>query len=477
MLRLQKLFLTVIIGSGVFLSLAVAAQSPDSLLQLNAEQVLEIVRKFHPVARQTTLNIEQSRADLLIAKGAFDPVIGAYVAKKTFNGTNYYHQTSPQLSIPTWFGIEVNTGLENLTGNRLDPTMTAGKSSYIGVTIPLAKDLMMDKRRAFLKQARIFNSMALTEQRAVINDLLMDAMDTYWQWVRSYQTFKIVEANVAVNRQRFQFVRSAYLNGERPAIDTVEAMTQLQSFQYQQNEKWLAFQNSGLELSAFLWTKNTEPYMLPYTVVPQDGWENEININAFNTDLNGLLTLASQNHPEIQLYHSKLEVLDIEKRLKFQLLLPKADFTYNYLSKGYGIVNSESVAPFFDNNYRYGFKFGLPLRLSEGRGEYRKAKLKIETTNLDLDQKRVTIQLKVRSYYNELTNLKSQIALQSSNYLNYQQLVRAEGILFQNGESSLFLVNTRENKALEAQEKLVELKTKYYKTLYALQWSAGILAL
>lgn len=476
MLHLQKLLSSFLITLGVFLAQAVAAQPQDSLLRLNAEQVLEIVRKFHPVARQTTLNIEQSDANILIARGAFDPVAGAYVAGKTFNGTKYYQQTSPQLTIPTWFGIEINTGLENLSGNRLDPTMTAGKSSYVGITVPLGKDLLMDKRRASLKQARIFNSMAFTEQRLVINDLLMDAMDAYWQWVRSYQIFKIIEANVAVNQQRFRFVRSAFLNGERPAIDTVEALTQLQSFQYQQNEKWLAFQNAGLDLSAFLWTKDLEPYVLPVSVIPQDGWENETNINAFNAELNGLLDLASRTHPEILLYQSKLQVLDIDKRLKFQLLLPKADFTYNHLSKGYGIVNSESLTPFFDNNYRYGFKFGLPLRLSEGRGEYRKAKLKIEAANLDLDQKRLAVQLKVKSYYNEVVNLQSQIALQSSNYLNYQRLVRAEGILFQNGESSLFLVNTRENKALEAQEKLVELKTKYYKTLYSLQWSAGLLA-
>jgi hypothetical protein len=39
----------------------------------------------------------------------------------------------------------------------------------------------------------------------------------------------------------------------------------------------------------------------------------------------------------------------------------------------------------------------------------------------------------------------------------------------------MFLINARETKALEAQEKLIELKTKYYKTIYALQWTAGLL--
>ncbi|WP_221393492.1 hypothetical protein [Dyadobacter sp. NIV53] len=61
------------------------------------------------------------------------------------------------------------------------------------------------------------------------------------------------------------------------------------------------------------------------------------------------------------------------------------------------------------------------------------------------------------------------------NYDNYQKLVQAEQIRFANGESSLFLINSRENKALEAREKLIELKTKYFQTAYSLQWSAGLL--
>jgi outer membrane protein TolC len=51
--------------------------------------------------------------------------------------------------------------------------------------------------------------------------------------------------------------------------------------------------------------------------------------------------------------------------------------------------------------------------------------------------------------------------------------VEAEEKRFENGESSLFLINSRENKALESQEKLIELKTKYYKSIFALQWISG----
>ena len=117
----------------------------------------------------------------------------------------------------------------------------------------------------------------------------------------------------------------------------------------------------------------------------------------------------------------------------------------------------------------------IPLRFSKGRGEYKIARLKIEETQLFQTQKQLAIQIKVKSTYNEFVNYRNQIALQSSNYSNYQLLVNAEQSRFFNGESSLFMVNSRENKALEALEKLIELKTNYYKSIYKLQWSAGLL--
>lgn len=467
---LKKQFLIYLTSFIVF-----SSQAQDAFKTLNAEQVLALVKEFHPIVRQTSIEIEKSKADITVARGAFDPILSNYIARKTLSGTNYYNDFLPEIKIPTWYGIELSGGLENLSGNRLDPSSTSGKTSYLGLTIPLAKNLVIDKRRAFLQQAKIFNTMAEVEKRAIINDLLMSAVESYWNWVKSYQTFVVVRNNVEINQKRVDFVKKSLVNGERAAIDTVEAVAQLQSFQYQQNQHWVEFQNAGLQLSAYLWKNNNEPYFLPETVIPQDGWESETNILNFNLILPDLLTLAENNHPSLQLYDFKLDVLGIDKKLKFQELLPKIDFRYNQLNKGFNFLETASAGPLFQNNFQYGLKMEVPLRFSQGRGEYKKAKLKIEETTLDQNQKKLQIALKVKSYYNEFLNLKAQIALQSNNYNNYQALVRAEETKLFNGESSLFLVNSRENKALDALEKLVELKTKYYKTIYSLQWSAGLL--
>jgi outer membrane protein TolC len=457
------------------LSASIKSFAQEPLQTLNAEQVLQLVRTFHPITRQIAIEVEKAQADILFAKGAFDPILSNYIAQKTFDGTNYYTISNPEIRIPTWYGIEVFGGLENLSGNRFAVSETVGKTSYFGLNIPLAKNLLLDKRRAYLQQAKIFNQMALADQRVAVNNLLMSAMEAYWAWVKAYQTYKIVSENVIVNEKRVEFVKNSYANGERAAIDTVEAVAQLQSFQNQQNSYWLAFQNAGLELSVYLWQNNNVPYQLPESVVPQNGWENETNISLFNLELDALQNIARSNHPYLQVYNYKLGALEIDKKLKFQELLPKIDFQYNQLGKGYRFLETATQLPLFENNFQYGIKMEMPLRFSQGRSNYKQAKLKIEETTLDQNQKLQQIQNKLKSYFNEFETLKKQIEIQTNNYKNYQKLVVAEETKLFNGESTLFLVNSRENKALEALEKLIDLKTKYYKTIYSLQWSAGLL--
>jgi outer membrane protein TolC len=175
------------------------------------------------------------------------------------------------------------------------------------------------------------------------------------------------------------------------------------------------------------------------------------------------------------MYNQKMGILGIDKKLKFQEMLPKLDFKYNHLSKGYNAFASNGFM--FQNNYQYGLKFEMPLLFTAGRAEYRKAKLKIQETQLQQNEKALAINIKIKNYYNDFVTLGNQVILQRNMLANFRRLLNAEETLFMNGESSLFLINSRENKVLETERKLVELKTKYYKTIYTMQWSAGLLGL
>jgi outer membrane protein TolC len=440
---------------------------------LSSNQVIQLVKQFHPIVQQTTIDIDKAAAAVTVAKGNFDPLLNGNFGEKIFSNTNYYNNTIAAVTIPTWYGVDVNVGVESLLGQRLDPSNTGGQTSIVGVKVPLAKNLLMDKRRATLQQAKIFNTMSVVEQKIIINDILMEAMESYWNWVKNYETYVVLQNIVSVNEKRLELVKKAFKQGERPAIDTIEALTQLQSFQYLKNEKWVAFQNAGIELSLYLWTNKNENFILPESIKPINNWEKE-SAN-FNVPINDLLQNIETSNPSLQLYPYKLNALEIERKLKYQDLLPKIDFKFNRLGKDFNLLKTVSNPPLFQNNLQYGINIDIPLLFRNGKGNYKIAKLKIEETKLAQQQKTTTVIAKVKSYYNEFINLKNQQLLQENTYNNYLKLVKAEELRFFNGESSLFLINSRENKALESLEKLIEIKTKLNKTVYTIQWSAGLL--
>ena len=447
------------------------SKANDSAQTLSLKSFLQIVKQFHPVAKQANLQVDKATADLTIARGNFDPIFAGGGSNKTFDGINYYQTNTTQLNIPIWYGIELNAGIEYLAGSRTNPTETNGKTSFAGISIPLAKNLLMDKRRAALQQAKVMIGASEQEKKILLNELMMDAADAYWRWVQAYLIYNTYNNVISLNKKRVNLVSTAYLLGERPAIDTTEAIAQLQNFEYLQNNAFLAWQNATLLLNTFLWKQNNEAYELSAAVLPAEKTENLYDGIIF-PEMEKIITDAKTAHPELSIYTFKINALNIERKLKFQDLLPKADLKYNQLGKGYNVA-AAATKTLFDNNYRFGLNFSMPLRLSQGRGEYKMAKIKITEAQLQQGQKEIDIINKVKKYYNQLVNYKKQVNLLQKNYTNYLQLQRGEETKFFNGESSLFLVNSRENKTLETFLKLTEVTVSFNKASLELQWAAG----
>ena len=79
----------------------------------------------------------------------------------------------------------------------------------------------------------------------------------------------------------------------------------------------------------------------------------------------------------------------------------------------------------------------------------------------------------MKNYFNEVVVLQNQVRIAEDNFQNYYKLFRGEETRFRVGESSLFLLNQRENKLLESRQKLLELKTKLFISYSGLQWATG----
>jgi outer membrane protein TolC len=431
------------------------------------DSFIEQVKQNHPISKQAKIIVDKALADLLGARASFDPTINYQTDNKTFDGKNYYSYENAEIKIPTWAGIDVKTGIESNKGQFINSEVSKGYSSYVGIDVPVIKNLVIDKRRAAVLQAKNLIKASEQEKQSIINQLVLDASIDYWKWAAQYQLLKLYKQYVTTATNRFTITKIAYTNGERASLDTLEALTQLQQLKILENEAELLYKNAGIELSNYLWQNNDSALQLDAQAFPEsiESYKSDLNIN-------DLISLSILQNPEVKAYDYKINNLLIEKKLKFQSLLPVLNLKTNILNQNYNVFKDASVQ-LYQNNYKFGVDMKMPLFVREGRADYKKEKLKITETNLAFAAKKLEVQNKVRLYGNENLYQKNQLDILKNINFNTNTLLKGELIKFYNGDSNLFVVNARENKVIETAEKLISLQFKIIKSYYGAKWASG----
>ena len=438
------------------------------------------VRQFHPVVQQSNILTKEGLAYQLKAKGGFDPKVFGAIEKKSFDGKTYFTIGDTGLKIPTWLGLELKAGYNWTNGVFLNAenNLPAAGQAYAGITWSLGRGLFFDERRAILEKAKVLQAANVIEQQLIINDLLFEAGKTYWEWVNAYNNVKIYEEALRLATTRLEGVKSSYLQGDKPAIDTLESTIQVQSRQIAFNEATIVYENSRRSLSNFLWYQNELPLEVSDLLQPMD--YQAIALIEPEVNLAQLLNNLTDSHPIIQQYQFKLQQLEIEQRLKKEQLKPQVDVSFNFLADGADFVNRPKDASdigglnaIFTENYKAGIKVGMPIFLRKERAEVALTDLKLLSTNYTIQQKKQELRNKLLNYQALLDNTRQQVTINQAAVTNYENLLIAENEKFRFGESSIFLLNSREQKLITMQLKLVKLLTLYHKHRLGLIWATG----
>jgi outer membrane protein TolC len=411
-------------------------ETPQEVLGFT--EFLAYVKQYHPVARQANLHLEMGEAELLRARGAFDPKLEVDYAQKEFKGTEYYDILNSTFKIPTWYGIELKAGFDQAEGVFLNPERTVPPEGLFsaGVSLSAAQGLVIDKRRAVLRSARALMDQAAAERDLMVSEVLYEAAVAYLQWAQLHRENQVYNDFVANARQRFTGISQSAAAGEIPAIDTVEAGITLQDRLLQLEQTRVKLLKQRLEVSNFLWLENNVPVELQPEIVPEDILDDS---EYFGEEIEDWLEgYDLSEHPKLQALQAKLQALRIERRLKMNNLLPKVDLEYNFLTP-----EPELVDNFDTSNYKAGVKFSFPLFLRKERGELKLAKFKLQDASLELELSRRRIDNKVEALLQELESYVDQINISEEMVENYQKLLQAEERKFSFGESSLFLINTK----------------------------------
>ena len=423
------------------------------------------VRNFHPVAKQADITVEFGEMELRASRGGFDPRLYGDLDAKRFKNSNYFDKREAGIVIPTMAGVELKGLVEYNTGTLLNPELEVPEQGLaaLGASVNLGQGLFIDNRRAALRQAQVYIESTKVERIQILNDLFMESTEAYWLWSADYQNVQILEGGVKLTEERFEMVKESYLQGDFPAIDTVEAYTQVMDRIYRLQTAQIQFFKSTQFLNTFLWDENDEPLNLVESVIP----ENVLDPIVFDYSKESMREYIFR-HPQLLLTDYDIASLQIDRRFKSNMLLPVVKVDYNFLLEN---INEFQLSPFLENNYKLGMTFSMPLFLRGERGDLGLTKAKINFITYERDLKLLKLTTKLEGEIYNFETVEKQLGIFSNNVNGLRQLLRGEMMRFEVGESSLFLVNAREVSLISAQTTLNDLaakrKSSYAKMLNA----------
>ncbi|MHA7944165.1 TolC family protein [Formosa sp. 3Alg 14/1] len=463
-----RLFILTLISIHTF-ALSVYGQNPLDPEILSFEEYLGYVKKYHPVMKQADITLSSGEANLLKARGGFDPKIEVDYSRKKFKGTEYYDVFYSTFKIPTWYGIEFKANYENNTGYYLDPSLTVPEDGLYsaGVSFSLAQGLLIDERMATLKKAKYFKEQTVAERNLLINDVLFEASKAYFNWFQANREHQIYESFLENAKTRLNAIESSVVAGDLAAIDITEARIIYSDRQLGLEVAHLNMEKARLELSNFLWI-NDIPMEVQSDVLPTSPDIENLKALLLIEDLDNNEELLDL-HPKVMSLDAKIGQLDIDKFYKKTKLLPKLDLQYNFLTQ-----DAERLDSFNTANYKAYVNFSMPIFLRKERGDLELANLKLRDAKLDRMSAVLNIKNKAAAIEVEISSLQTQNELVKNMVNDYEAMVKAEERKFAMGDSSLFLINSREQKLIDAQLKENSLQTKHLTAIAKLYNSLGL---
>lgn len=461
----------VILMLMVVVSVPAEAQNSGNI---NLGMILKQVGAYHPTAKQAALLPRQGSAYLRYARGGFDPKVFFEQREKTFKTENYYTETSAGINIPTWYGLDLKAGYEKNDGLYLSPDMKTPTNglSYVGIDIPLLRNMLTDKRRTGLRQAQLFKEQSEAMRLELLNELAQQVVQDYAGWYFAWQEKEICRQAVALLNERMNAIRFEYQAGSKSAADTIETSAQLGSFNILYRNANVKEYKSRLMLSAHLWNENTEPVNIKDNMVPDFTGLDFLDsmLTAFPDTL--VSEGIQQLQPGLQIMDLYVQKNKLEMQLNKQAMLPEINVKYRALSPGkFDFPEGSSMRM----NSTFGLGINSSLFLRKERGEYELSRIAWQESGYKLQQKIRETTQKVGGLYREAityANLSRDFAVISG---QYQQLYENEKTRFNAGDATVFMVNMRETRWIETRLKLNEYRQKQVQSATLYLEMAGVI--
>jgi outer membrane protein TolC len=468
-----------LLAIALLLTASWSLQASDSLPVLQLANFMSWIKQEHPVARNANLLLQQAEAQIRMARGAFDPKLFSDWEQKSFDNKQYFTLSESGMKVMSLWGVEAKTSFNVARGGFLNPEerLPPVGQALLGVNVPLLNGLLFDPNRAGLQTSLLDRDNLNAQRRSLVNDLLLQGGISYINWTVAYYQLLVTQQAYDISVVRLGAIRRAYQEGDRPGVDTLETFTQVQNWQLELNDAKVAYRNAALAMQTWQWNGGR-----PRLQNDNWNWQPEkvqVAVQLPNMPVDSFLLGLETLHPDLRAIAVDLRQLDIERRLAAEQFKPRLNVSYNLLGRGWNFNpnlpdgTAITLTEALTQNYKWGVNFSFPLFLRKERGKMELVRVKQMQTGNKFDQKRIEVENKLRNYYNEYENTRRQVVNYQSLVDNLDRLLVAERRKFELGESSIFLINTREQKLIESQIKFVKLQGELAKNQLGVYWAAG----
>ena len=417
----------------------------DSFL-LNEKSFLKQANDFAPFVQNSDLNVSIQYQEWMASRSPFQPKLKGNYSAKQFEDKTYYSKFNSDVSVKTPLGIKVGGGFQNNNGVFLNPENNDPVQglAFAGVEIPLGAGMFTDDERTEVRLQSIKRDAASLLNKLQVNDYLFESGEAYWEWFGSILQLQLAQEAVERAESRLEFVKQMNSIKEVADIDTLEALINLQNreaYAISTQIKWVKNKNY---INNYLWI----PGKTDRNVAPEADLEYEA---VFPDSL--LEEKYTENHPLILLIEADSLINRVELNLVREYFKPEIDFEFK-LQEAAENVGSFEYNPRI-NNY-VGLDFQMPLFLRKERAKSKQLNYKSEIIQNKKIESLTKIYQEQRTAYLNSQNLLESVNLWQNASENYFRMLEAEITMYNIGESSLFVINNRELRWINAKEKYIK---------------------
>jgi len=391
--------------------------------------------------RVAQAKVREAQAKRMAAFAAFEPRIDLSSEGKDYGNDLQYRLDRAEARVGLPGGIDLVGGASQATGAFINPerkTPTEGLANF-GISAPLGGALIFSDRQYAWGAASRDLELEEAKLDRVQRKVTLDAVKAYTFWQAQSEVQSAVDDALAVAAERLRLVREAFRLGERSEMDTLEAYL-----------SWVdrradAAKQQNLSAAA---VADVERLL-------RGAEDISVNLRGARPEerpvilgLNAELSIAgpgAQNVPELAMAGAALRRERLATTTAWAQWLPAPYVDYRMIQWGGSAWNPESVqwkvglaVPLFNQKAR--------ADLAGAQARLRAAQANATSTQNAVEVLRTQLELQVQALDSEL---KALTASETAAYALLQQERRR----FALGESTMFILATRESKYLEAVQK------------------------